>query len=88
MMCIYDMKAAAKDYFGINDLYVPTCRLFTQIKRESVFREGRNSMQNSMKRVRHIATAVLVVLILLMTATTVFASTVSYSNVSIGNGEY
>ena len=41
-------------------------------------------MQNSMKRVRHIATAILVVLILLMTATTVFASTVSYSNVSIG----
>ena len=77
-----------QDYFGINDLYVPTCRLFTQIKRESVFRKGRNCMQNSMKRVRHIATAILVVLILLMTATTVFASTVSYSNVSIGNGEY
>ncbi|PWM32822.1 MAG: hypothetical protein DBX55_00665 [Verrucomicrobia bacterium] len=35
-----------------------------------------------------LATAILVVLILLMTATTVFASTVSYSNVSIGNGEY
>lgn len=45
-------------------------------------------MQKSMRKVRQVSTMLLVVLMLLMTATTVFASTVTYTNVSIGNGEY
>lgn len=45
-------------------------------------------MQKSMRSVRRVSVMLLVVLLMAMTVTTAFASTATYSNVSIGNGDY